>query len=94
MCRKCREEAAKWRPFQDYFAFYPEPANQKPRLTVSGPRKDAKPSVNDKLRSYTVKACPKFGAKCCGDYLRSKFDQKMIEQQQHRMNEELGITWN
>ena len=38
----------------DYFAFYSEPANQKPRLIVSGPRKDAKPSVNDKLRSYTV----------------------------------------
>ena len=60
---KCRREAAKWRPFQDYFAFYSEPANQKPSwLIVSGPRKDAKPSVNDKLSSYTVTACPKFGA--------------------------------
>ena len=44
------------------FAFYSEPANQNPRLVVSGPRKNAKPSVNDKLRSYTVTACPKFGA--------------------------------
>ena len=30
--------------------FYSEPANQTPRLIVSGPRKDANPSVNDKLR--------------------------------------------
>ena len=44
------------------FSVYSEPANQKPRLIVSGPRKNAKPSVNDKLRSYTVTACPKFGA--------------------------------
>ena len=59
---KCRGEAAKWQPFQDYFAFYSEPANQKPRLIVSGPRNNAEPTVNDKLRSYTVTACPKFGA--------------------------------
>ena len=45
---KCRGEAAKWRPFLDSFAFYSKPANQKPRLIVSGPRKDANPSVNDK----------------------------------------------
>ena len=51
---KCRGETAKWQPFQDYFGFYSEPANQKPRLIVSGPRKDAKPSVNDKLHSYSV----------------------------------------
>ena len=31
------------------------------------------------------------GSLCCRDYLRSKFDRKMIEQQQH---EELRITWN
>ena len=37
-------------------------SNQKPRLIVSGPRKDANPSVNDKLHSYTVTACLKFGA--------------------------------
>ena len=44
---KCRGEAAKWRPFQDCFTFYSEQANQKHRLIVSGPRKDAKPSVFD-----------------------------------------------
>ena len=38
--------------------------NQKPRLIVSGPRKDAKPSVNDNLHSYTVTACLKFGMQC------------------------------
>ena len=43
-------------------AFYLEPANQNPRFVVSGPREDANPSVNDKLRSYTVTACPRFGA--------------------------------
>ena len=56
---KHRGEAAKWQPFQELFVFYSEPANQKPTLVVSGPRKDANPSVNDKLHSYT---CPGFGA--------------------------------
>ena len=42
--------------------FYSEPANQKPRFVVSGPREDANPSVNDELRSYTVTARPRIGA--------------------------------
>ena len=33
------------------FVFYSESAHQKPALVVSGPREDANPSVNDKLRS-------------------------------------------
>ena len=48
---KHRGEAAKWQPFRDSFVFYSESAHQKPALVVSGPREDANPSVNDKLRS-------------------------------------------
>ena len=39
--------------------FYSEPANQKPKLVVSGPQKDANPSVN----GCTVTARPRFGAR-------------------------------
>ena len=35
---------------------------KKSRLIVYGPRKDANPTVNDKLRNYTVTVCPKFGS--------------------------------
>ena len=59
---KYHGEVGKWRPFWDSFVFYSEPANQKPKLVDSGPRKEAKPSVNDKLRSYTVTARLRFGA--------------------------------
>ena len=40
--------------FGTFLRFTAEPAIQKPKLVVSGPRKDANPSVNDKLHSYTV----------------------------------------
>ena len=43
--------SSKWRPFRDFFR---EPAIQKPKLVVSGPRKDANPLVNDKLHSFTL----------------------------------------
>ena len=40
-----------------FLRFTAEPAIQlKPKLVVSGPRKDANPSVNDKLHSYTFTA--------------------------------------
>ena len=58
---KCCGEAAKWRPFWDSFAFT-QSQLKKSRLIVYGPRKDANPTVNDKLRNYTVTVCPKFGA--------------------------------
>ena len=44
------------------FCIYSEPAHQKPTLVVSGPQEDDNRSVNDKLHSYTVTACPRFGA--------------------------------
>ena len=36
-------------------AFYQEPANQSPRLLVSGPRKDANPSVNEVTQLQRVR---------------------------------------
>ena len=55
---KYREKQQNGDHFGTFFAFYSEPTIQKPKLVV----KDANPSVNDKLHSYTVTARPRFGA--------------------------------
>ena len=51
LCDEISWRSSKMATIPGLFVFYSEPANQKPRLVVSGPRKDANPSVNDKLHA-------------------------------------------
>ena len=51
LCDETSWRSSKMATIPGPFVFYSESAHQKPALVVSGPREDANPSVNDKLRS-------------------------------------------
>ena len=62
MARSVKKTPAKWRPFQNSFAFYSESATQTSSPVYSGTPEDDNLSVNVWHCSYTVTARPKFDA--------------------------------